>query len=105
MNESTVSPLRWVRHHWTPSRVIGQINCGDRLSERAVLFELDEHGIRRALGDTAGNAVDIGDEQIIADHSIKSPSSRLRIIFYSAESSSASPSSSTKTGCLLIHSA
>ena len=55
-----------MRHHGAPVGGIGQLNGGYRLGERADLVQLNQHGIRDVLGDSASDARDVCDEEIIA---------------------------------------
>ncbi len=63
---STVSP-RAVRNHRPPAGPARHLDGGHRFAQRADLVELDQHGVGGLLPDAARDALDIGDEQVVAD--------------------------------------
>src|SRR5437879_1991955 len=66
-----------VRDHGREPRAVGELDGFDRLGERADLVELDEHGVRRSLGDPAADPVDVGDEEVVA-YELQPVAERLR---------------------------
>ena len=63
---SSVSPER-CEHDGRPAGARGHLDGVQRLGERADLVELDEDGVGRALLDALGEALDVGDEEVVAD--------------------------------------
>ena len=58
---------RAVRHHRGVAAAVRQLDRVERLGERADLVDLDEDRVGDAGVDAAGEALDVGDEQVVAD--------------------------------------
>ena len=58
---------RTVTDHCRVPGAVSQLDGVERLGERADLVELDEHAVRDPALDAHLDAVDVGDEQVVAD--------------------------------------
>ena len=56
-----------VRHHRRVAGAVGHIDGGERLGQRADLVDLDQDRVGGAFLDAAAEALDVGDEQVVAD--------------------------------------
>ena len=71
---------------------LGHIDRGECLGERADLVDLDQDRVADARLDAARQALDVGDEEVVADE-LDLVAERLGPSFQPSQSSSASPSS------------
>ena len=66
MNESSVSPDRWLMID-AVAALGGHADAVERLGERADLVQLDEDRVGRPARDAAAQALDVRDEEVVAD--------------------------------------
>ena len=98
MNASSVSPERWLMID-AVAALGGDAHAVERLGERADLVQLDEDRVGGPARDAAAQALDVGDEEIVADE-LDVVAERSVRSFQPSQSSSAQPSSIETIGYL-----
>ena len=56
-----------MRHHDRIAGLVGHLDRGERLGQRADLVDLDQDGIGAAIFDAVGKPLDVGDKEVVAD--------------------------------------